>query len=236
MSINGINQWTPELVDTVMESIAVFNSELFPLSILLPLFLISVTVGLIYYCYKEPGNKSSNYLKLFLAFVYVISGLHVFVGALFGVMPLPVALIGLSGMWVVSLLLLMDIYWNKTSFDFTLSNTEYKPVKITGFALMFTGIVVYPIVEILTGFIWPDIVFFMAECPTTIFLIGLLLTAIPKTNKLLILLIGINAVYTGTSVALMGFPTDLLYAIAGITGIIAMAVYWREITFSFKTR
>ncbi|MFW9995527.1 MAG: DUF6064 family protein [Candidatus Odinarchaeota archaeon] len=230
----NINQWTPELVGNTLDSAAILNDVLFPFSILLPIFFITVTLGLIYYCYKRPGFKSSTYLKLFLAFVYMISGLQALLGeivrdGLNTVSSLFVGVVGLLAMWLVSLLILLDIYWNKTFFDFTLADAEYKSVKIAGFILMFTGIVIYPLVEILLGFTWPTMVFFGAECPTTIFLIGLLLSATPRTNKLFILILGINAIITGGSFATMGFPVDFQYAVAGIIGLITVVVYWRDI-------
>ncbi len=48
-------------------------------------------------------------------------------------------------------------------------------------------------------------------------------------NKPLFILVSVNAVLTGLSVAINGAPFDYLYALAGLTGIVMMAKYFREI-------
>jgi len=226
--IESINQWTPEIVRSVVEMVAKLNNQIYPFSIILPVFFIVTTLGLLYYCYTHPGKQSSTYLKIFLAVIYVFSGLQILLGVAIG-LPLEFGISGLLGMWLVSILLLLDIYWDKTRITFKFS--EFKSIKIVGIGLMITGMFVYPVVEIIMGFNWPDMVLFGAECPTTIFLIGLLLLAMPETNKLFLLIISINAIYTGGSFALMGFPVDILYASAGIIGIIFTIIYWKAIKF-----
>ncbi|MHA1971447.1 MAG: DUF6064 family protein [Candidatus Hodarchaeales archaeon] len=226
--IESSAQWTPEIVKSVVEMVGKLNEQIYPFSIILPVFFIVMTLGLLYYCYTSPGKQSSTYLKTFLAIIYIVSGLQILLGVTMG-LPLMFGLSGLLGMWLVSVLLFLDIYWDKTRITFDLN--EFKSVKIIGISLMITGMVIYPIVEILMGFNWPDMVLFGAECPTTIFLIGLLIIAVPKTNKLFLIIIALNAIYTGGSFALMGFPVDILYAGAGIIGVLFTIVYWGEIRF-----
>ena len=132
---------------------------------------------------------------------------------------------------MVSVLLLLDIYWNKTIFTIKIRTLEYRIVRMLGYGLMVTGMLLYPLVEISLGMIWPNMVLFGAECPTTIFLIGLLISATPQTNKLFIAILAVNAIYTGGSFALMGFPVDFLYAFSGIIGLIVIITYWKQIKF-----
>ena len=72
-------------------------------------------------------------------------------------------------------------------------------------------------------------VFFGAECPTTISLIGLFIGSIPKVNKPLFILISLNAIITGGSVAMSGATFDYLYAVSGILGLLMMIIYFRDI-------
>ena len=82
------------------------------------------------------------------------------------------------------------------------------------------------------GFTWPRMVLFGAECPTTIFLIGFLLSTFPRTNKILLIVVSLNAIITGTSVAINGAAFDYLYALAGVLGIIMMTKYFHVLFFS----
>jgi hypothetical protein len=225
--LNEIEQWSPEVVDKVLEMSERINKDFFPFSLLIPVVLVTVSYILIFYCYRNPGMKSSNYLKVFLTLVYIISSFEILLGT--SSYDLAFSLVGTLAMWSVSGLLLLDIYWNKTHFIFRFN--EYRIARMLGIGLILTGTLIYPIVEILTGFVWPQMVLFGAECPTTIFLIGLFLVAIPRTNKLILAIITINAVYTGGSCAIFGFPPDFLYAFAGVTGLITLIYYWRDIRF-----
>lgn len=222
-----IAQWTPQMVEQLLQMIAQFNESFFPFSILIPLIFAVLTLSLLYYCYKTPGEKSSNYLKIEIASVYIYSGLTILLGidtlgSIFG-------LIGILGMWLISFLLFLDIYWKKTIFEFSFDS--FRDAKVLGICLMITGMLVYPLLELILGYVWPGMVLFTAECPTTIFLIGLFLLATPRTNKLLLGLISLNAIYTGGSVALSGFPVDFLYAASGIIGLVMLIRYWKEIPF-----
>ena len=102
---------------------------------------------------------------------------------------------------------------------YQLDYSTQKEISLLSYFLMIFGLFLYPIVEVLTGFPWPDMVFFGAECPTTIFLIGLFINATPRTNKLLLAIVSINAVYTGFSFGFGGFPVDVFYGLAGLIGL-----------------
>jgi hypothetical protein len=225
--LNEIKQWSPEVVDKILEMSERMNEDFFPYSLLIPSLLVIISYILIFYCYKNPGMKSSNLLKAFLTLVYIISGFEILLGT--NTYDLVFSLVGTLAMWSISGLLVLDIYWNKTHFIFNFD--EYRTIRVSGLILILTGTFIYPMVEILTGFVWPQMVLFGAECPTTIFLIGLFLVAIPRTNKLILTIITINAVYTGGSCAIYGFPPDFLYALAGVIGLIALISYWKVIQF-----
>ncbi|MFX1255083.1 MAG: hypothetical protein ACFFCZ_26020 [Promethearchaeota archaeon] len=57
------------------------------------------------------------------------------------------------------------------------------------------------------------------------------MAATPKTNKLLLTIVSLNVIYTGGSVAIVGFPTDFLYTAAGVIALIILVNYWKSIKF-----
>ncbi|MBD3407540.1 MAG: hypothetical protein GF411_15595 [Candidatus Lokiarchaeota archaeon] len=219
-------QWTPEIIQLILEMAEKLNESLYPFSVIIPLVSAVTFVILIVYAQKNPGNTSSTYLKILFAIIYVYSGLTILL--MIGE-EAAFAIAGGVAMWGIALLLVLDAYWKKATFTFSFESHIW--IRIIGVILIISGIVLYPIIEIVTGHVWPAMVLFTAECPTTISLIGLYLTAVPKTNKLLLAIISLNAAYTGFAVALAGFLTDALYGIAGVFGILALIIYWKEISF-----
>lgn len=220
-------QWTPEIVQLILEMTAQMNEALYPLSLLIPLGSAATFVLLMLYARREPGQRSSNYLKILFALIYVYSGGTILL--MLGETEIIFAMVGAIAMWGVALLLLIDVYWDKTRF--TLNLETFTHIRLGGVILIIMGVLIYPVLEVLTGHVWPAMVLFTAECPTTISLIGLYLTAVPKSNKLLLSVVSLNAVYTGFAVALAGFLTDVLYGMAGLAGLLAIIVYWRDISF-----
>lgn len=202
------------------------NENLYPLSVIIPFASALSFVILILYAKQNPGNKSSTYLKILFAVIYIYSGWTIL---LMIYEEAALAIIGGAAMWGIAILLLLDVYWKKATFTFSLESHRW--VRIIGLILIISGLLVYPLLEIATGHTWPAMVLFTAECPTTTSLIGLYLTAVPKTNKLLLAIISLNAAYTGFAVALAGFLTDALYGIAGVFGLLTLIIYWREISF-----
>ncbi|MEJ2252558.1 MAG: hypothetical protein P8Y97_23215, partial [Candidatus Lokiarchaeota archaeon] len=68
---------------------------------------------------------------------------------------------------------------------------------------------------------WPKVILFgIGECPTTIFLIGILILSNPTTNKCILGLSSITGVFVGIVLGISGIFVDFLYMIAGIIGIL----------------
>ena len=84
------------------------------------------------------------------------------------------------------------------------------------------------------GFTYPRIIFFGAECPTTISLIGILIGSIPKVNKLLFILISVSAIFIGFSVAINGATFDYLLGLAGVLGILMLTIHFNDIFLTKK--
>jgi len=218
-----------EAVEKILIGVAWLNTKMGVFAWLIPLIFVIGVIFLLWRAYQNPGKETSRWLMGFLAIVYVFGGWTIYVGK--DVMGAQMALFGAIALWMVALILLLDAIFSWTIVDIS----EKKELKIISLFLMFSGIFLYPLLEMVLGFTWPGMVLFGAECPTTIFLIGLLIGSIPKTNRFLLILVSINAVMTGTSVALNGAPFDFLYAFAGLCGIYVMVKYWKLI-FARKDR
>ena len=212
-----------ESVEKILEGVVWLNNKMGVWSLIIPVvFAIAVLVQL-YRSYKKPSIRNSRILWAIYAVIYLFGGYTIFMGKEF--MGLNKALAGSIGLWSVSVFLVLDIIFKWTEIKIPRTTT----LKFVSWFFIFAGIFLYPILEIALGFRYPEMVFFGAECPTTISLIGLLIGSIPKVNKPLFILISINAVATGGSVALSGATFDYLYALAGIFGVIMMIVYFKDI-------
>jgi len=212
-----------EMTEQILKGIVWLNERMGIWSFILPVvFAVSVLYFLIR-AYRHPSVKNSRLLLAAYALVYVFGGWTIFIGKDF--MGTGAAVGGALGLWSVSFFLILDIFFKWTEVKIS----ENKILKFTSWFFIFAGIFLYPILEIALGFTYPRMVFFGAECPTTISLIGLLIGSIPKVNKPLFVLVSINAIATGGSVALGGATFDYIYALAGIFGVIMMIVYFKDI-------
>jgi len=212
-----------ESVDSILQGIVWLNEKMGIWSIIIPVIFALLVIIQLYINYKSPStNKTKIFLATF-AFIYLYSGYTIYIGKEF--MGLTMALVGAFALWFVTIFLILDIIFNWTYISF--NKKSY--LTIISFLLIFIGIIIYPIVEMILGFTYPRMVFFGAECPTTIALIGLLVGGIPKTNKPLLIILSLNAIITGGSIALSGAYFDWLYALAGIIGIIVMTMNFKKL-------
>jgi len=203
-----------EDVERILQGVVKLNTMMGPFAVIIPVFFAIVVILLLLYCYKNPGRKSSTALMGSLAVVYLFSGWTIFAGK--NEMGTATALSGAIALWFVALLLVFDMIFHWTEVRWP----ERFDLKVLSISFMVAGIFLYPLLEMALGFTWPRMVLFGAECPTTIFLIGLFIGSIPKVNKPLFVIVSLNAIATGGSVAMNGAPFDYLYALAGVAGII----------------
>jgi len=212
-----------ESVEKILEGIVWLNNKMGVWSIILPVVFAIVVLVQLYRSYKNPSIQNSRILLAVYAVIYVFGGYTIFMGKDF--MGMTQALAGSIGLWSVSVFLILDIIFQWT--EIKMSKKIW--IRIISLSFIFAGIFLYPVLEILLGFRYPEMVFFGAECPTTISLIGLFIGSIPKVNKPLFVLISINAMATGGSVAMSGAAFDYLYALAGIFGVTMMIIYFKDI-------
>ncbi|RKX83840.1 MAG: hypothetical protein DRP57_07130 [Spirochaetes bacterium] len=212
-----------EKVEEILKGIVWLNKEMGIWALIVPAVFAAVVLFLLYSCYKNPGKKTSRLLLAVYVLIYIYSGFTIFIGKDF--MGLKEALTGAVALWIVAVLLIADIIFNWTEVRLP----EKAHLKIISVFFILAGIFFYPLLEIALGFVFPRMVFIGAECPTTISLIGIFIGSIPRVNKPLFILVSLNAIFTGASVALNGAPFDYLYAASGIFGLLMLVIYFRDI-------
>jgi len=211
------------MVEQTLDGIASLNLQLGIWSFILPTIFALAVLWALFRCYQSPSRKNTQQLLAIYAVIYVFGGWTIFSGR--DVMGLQMALSGAIGLWLVTLFLVLDIIFHWTE----VKTPEKKDLKIISWSLVFIGIFLYPIVEILLGFTYPRMAFFGAECPTTISLIGLFIGSIPKVNKPLFVIISLNAIFTGGYFAMNGAYFDYLYVLSGFLGSLMLLIYFKKI-------
>lgn len=112
-----------------------------------------------------------------------------------------------------------------------ISKHQYKlssnPIhRIIGLLFMVYGAALYPLLEIITGLNYPGIVLFGAECPTFIFVIGLLIASLPTVNKIFFGILLTYSLISSFFAVRLEVWVDIGYLAASISGII---LYIQEI-------
>lgn len=215
--------YNKEMVDKILEGIVWLNNLLGIWAFIIPIVFAIVVLIQLYRSYKKPSKTNSRILMGIYAVIYIFSGYSIYIGKDF--MGENAAIIGGIALWLVAFFLVLDVLFNWTHIKLS----DNKTIRYTSLFFIFTGIFLYPLVEIATGFTFPKMVFFGAECPTTISLIGIFIGSIPKVNKPLFILVSLNAMFTGISVAIYGAIFDYLYGLAGFFGILFMIIYFKDI-------
>jgi len=99
------------MVQQFFEAMDWYNTEFFPYSIIIPIIFTIGVLGLVFYCFKKPDLRRSAYLKAFVALIYFVFGLTLWVA----LKPINYRL-GLSmalGNWFISFLLFAEAFWWK---------------------------------------------------------------------------------------------------------------------------
>jgi len=220
--------YNKETVEQILEGIVWFNEKMGIWSFILPILFAVAVLYQLYRSYKKPSVKNSRILLGIYAIIYVFAGYSIYIEKDF--MDYQAAIIGSIALWSISFFLILDIIFKWTQ----IKVSENKSLRYISLFFIFGGIFLYPLVEIATGFTYPRMVFFGAECPTTISLIGLFIGSIPKVNKPLFVIISLNAMFTGISVAIYGATFDYFYGLAGIFGTLLMIIYFKSIFLNKK--
>ena len=214
--------YNKEMVEQILKGIVWLNNQMGIWAFIVPIIFAIAVLFQLFRSYNKPSSKNSRILMGIYAVIYLFSGYSIYIGKDFMGQD---AIIGGIALWSVSLFLILDVIFNWTE----IKMPEKNGLKYISWSFIFAGIFLYPLIEIATGFTYPRMVFFGAECPTTISLIGIFIGSIPKVNKPLFILVSLNAIFTGLSVAIYGATFDYLYALAGVFGTLLIIIYFKDI-------
>ena len=216
-----------ETTKKILEDIVWLNNLLGIWAFIIPAFFAIIVLFQLYRSYKQPSETNSRILVGIYAVIYLFSGYSIFISKNFIGND---ALIGGITLWAISFFLILDVIFKWTHIELS----ENKTIRYISLFFILGGIFLYPLIELATGFIFPRMVFFGAECPTTISLIGIFIGSIPKVNKPLFVISSLTAIFVGTSVAISGATFDYFYALAGLFGVIMMLIHFKDIFLTKK--
>lgn len=155
-----------EKTEQILNGIVWLNEKMGVWSFLVPIVFAVIALWALVRSYLRPSSGNSRIVLAVYAVIYIFGGFTNFVGKDF--MGSRMALGGAVGLWAVSAFLVLDIVFGWTEVGIA----KEKHLQIVSWILILSGIFLYPVLEILLGFTYPRMVFFGAECPTTISLIG----------------------------------------------------------------
>lgn len=199
--------------------VAHVNNTMFPMQIIMPL----VAIILLYFLFTKPSGQINIFIKLYLLFLYVGNGITT-------IILVPSSLKGsyVSGAimaFIIGLLFATDLFAKKT--EFKIHDIKKYPM----FFLIVYAFILYPIIEWVSGHHYPRMPLYgVFICPSNIFTIALLTSAIPKVDKKVFVFVLIFALSAGIYGPIKnGVYGNIGVLGAAIYGILMLVKNWRMI-------
>ncbi len=202
--------------EVFFNNVSAYNVSIFPMQII----TLVVAVILTYLLFVRPSTGVSKLIKIYLSFTFVWFALMF---PFEGVLKIIFGLVHI----VIAILFFIDIFTAKIEFKFP----ETSGKRYFMLFLIFSAFALYPLIEYMSGHLYPKILLFgVAPCPTTIFSLALLVGAVPKVGKIIFILLIFPAIFSGLSVPIMlGVWADLLLLFTGVYGLITLVKNWKFI-------
>jgi len=202
--------------EVFFNNVSAYNVSIFPMQII----TLVVAVILTYLLFVRPGAIVNKLIKVYLSLTFVW---FVFMFPFEGVLKITFGLLHLA----IAIFFFIDIFTAKTEFKFP----ETSGKRTFMLFLIFSAFALYPLIEYMSGHIYPKVLLFgVAPCPTVIFSLALLIGAVPKVGKIIFILLIFPAIFSGLSVPIMlGVWADLLLLVSGIYGLIILIKNWKLI-------
>jgi len=202
--------------EVFFKNVSAYNVSIFPMQII----TLVVAVILTYLLFVRPGAIVNKLIKVYLSLTFVW---FVFMFPFEGVLKITFGLLHLA----IAIFFFIDIFTAKTEFKFP--ETSGKRTFMLFF--IFSAFALYPLIEYMSGHIYPKVLLFgVAPCPTVIFSLALLIGAVPKVGKIIYILLIFPAIFSGLSVPIMlGVWADLLLLFTGVYGLITLIRNWKLI-------
>ncbi|MEA3307469.1 MAG: DUF6064 family protein [Elusimicrobiota bacterium] len=202
--------------EVFFNNVSTYNVSIFPMQII----TLVVAIILTYLLFVRPSTILNKLMKIYLSFTFAWFALMFpfegFFKICFGLVHIAIAI-----------LFFIDIFAAKIEFKFP----ETSGKRYFMLFLIFSAFALYPLIEYMSGHLYPKILLFgVAPCPTIIFSLALLIGAVPKVGKLIFILLIFPAIFSGLSVPIiLGVWADLLLLVSGIYGLIILIKNWKLI-------
>jgi len=202
--------------EVFFKNVSAYNVSIFPMQII----TLVVAVILTYLLFVRPGAIVNKLIKVYFSLTFVW---FVFMFPFEGVLKITFGLLHLA----IAIFFFIDIFTAKTEFKFP----ETSGKRTLMLFLIFSAFALYPLIEYMSGHIYPKVLLFgVAPCPTVIFSLALLIGAVPKVGKIIFILLIFPAIFSGLSVPIMlGVWADLLLLFTGVYGLITLIKNWKLI-------
>ena len=202
--------------EVFFNNVSAYNVSIFPMQII----TLIVAIILTYLLFVRPSTGVNKLIKAYLSLTFVW---FVLMFPFEGVLKIIFGLVHI----VIAILFFIDIFTAKIEFKFP----ETSGKRYFMLFLLFSAFALYPLIEYMSGHLYPKILLFgVAPCPTTIFSLALLIGAVPKVGKIIFILLIFPAIFSGLSVPIMlGVWADLLLLVSGIYGLITLIKNWKLI-------
>lgn len=205
--------------ETWWNQIGAYNNAIFPMQII----IMAVAIALIYFLFAKPGPKTNKMMKAYLAFTFAWNGIIFFL--IFG-KELPGTYLGAPLCILVAILFAWDIFANKTQLTFP-------NIKWQRYLMMFWILLafLYPLIGLAFGHYYPNTcIFGVMPCPTTVFALALLASAIPKVDKKVYILLLLWALPAfGKCLGALDLYEDCVVFWTGIYALFMLIKNWKVI-------
>ena len=202
--------------EVFFNNVSAYNVSIFPMQII----TLVVAIILTYLLFVRPSTAVNKLIKAYLSLTFVW---FVFMFPFEGVFKIGFGLVHIA----IAILFFIDIFTAKVEFKFP----ETSGKRYFMLFLIFSAFALYPLIEYMSGHLYPKILLFgVAPCPTILFSLALLIGAVPKVGRLIFILLIFSAIFSGLSAPIMlGVWADLLLLVSGIYGLITLIKNWKLI-------
>ena len=204
--------------ETFWNQMGAYNEATFPAQIA----MIVLAIALTYLVFAKPSNKTNNFMKAFLSFVFAWNGIVFFL--IYAKNPIS-TFVGAPLFIIVAILFAVDIFTKKISFK--LPDVKWqKHITILWILL----VLLYPLIGFALGHSYPKTCMPIAPCPLTVFAIALVTAAIPKVDKkVYILLLPWAILSLPKCLGALDCYEDCILFVAGVYGLILLVKNWKII-------
>ncbi|HEY9489937.1 MAG TPA: DUF6064 family protein [Chryseosolibacter sp.] len=197
-----------------------YNSDIWPLQLIFYALAIIAIVGLM-----MKLKNASQMLNQLLSFLWLWMGIVYHINYFASINP---AANFFGGMFIMQGLIFAYLSVNKTKLEYRFNLTNIH--SIVGIGFIVYGMVLYPLLNYLSGITFPRSPTFGLPCPSTIFTFGLLLIATRKIPWYIFIipflwsLIGFSAALT------LSIEQDLVLGITGVVSVVLILLRKTQVT------